>query len=119
MEFFSWGGNITGHPWATAAAIINLTGSRVIHGIGGETSGHPCSGGRSVAEETDRRTDRHTNKQWITSLRKVPAMRRGKGLTCDSAYITDTWTVSKQAEGSTFSLGLRDMTRRVRDCLGC
>ena len=31
----------------------------------------------------------------------------------------DTWTVSKQAEGSTFSLGLRDMTRRVRDCLGC
>jgi len=37
----------------------------------------------------------------------------------DSACITDTWTVSKQAEGSTFSLGLRDMTRRVRDCLGC
>ena len=39
-------------------------------------------------------------------------------VTCDSACITDTWTVSKQAEGSTFSLGLRDMTRRVRDCLG-
>ena len=31
----------------------------------------------------------------------------------------DTWTVSKQAEGSTFLLGLRDMTLRVRDCLGC
>ena len=30
-----------------------------------------------------------------------------------------SWTVSKQAEDSNFSLGLRDMTRRVRDCLGC
>jgi len=40
-------------------------------------------------------------------------------VTCDSACITDTWTVSKQAEGSTFSLVLRDMIRLVRDCLGC
>jgi len=44
---------------------------------------------------------------------------RADGTRRYSACITDTWTVSKQAEGSTFSLGLRDMTRRVRDCLGC
>ena len=52
--------------------------------------------------------------KWRLKVRMFSHSRMSAGREC----ITDiTWTVSKQAEGSTFSLGLRDMTRRVRDCL--
>ena len=75
----------------------------------------------------DRQTDGHLatcqgRQRQHTDLAVSPSPDLVSGIsysTCDSACITDTWTVSKQAEGSTFLLGLRDMTRRVRDCLGC